>query len=47
MGYWIFVVLVLVGVTVALVLPRFRLRAAVAAPFPQEWVAIVERNIAV
>ena len=47
MGYWIFVVLVLVGVSVALVVPRFRLRAAVAAPFPQEWVAIVERNIAV
>jgi hypothetical protein len=46
-GYWIFVVLVLVGVTVALVLPRLRLRAAVAAPFPEEWVAIVERNIAV
>lgn len=47
MNYWIFVVLVLLAVTVALVLPRYRLKKAIAAPFPDEWVAIVERNIAV
>jgi len=46
-GYWIFVILVLVGMTIALVLPRYRLRKAIAAPFPKEWVEIVESNIAV
>ena len=46
-NYWIFVVLVLVGMTIALVLPRYRLKKAVRAPFPDEWVTIVERNIAV
>lgn len=47
MGYWIFVFLVLVAITVALLLPRYRLKKAIAAPFPEEWVAILERNIAV
>ena len=47
MGYWIFVVLVLVGVSLALLIPHLRLKMAVAAPFPAEWVEIVERNIAV
>ena len=47
MTYWIFVALVLAGITVALVLPRYRLRKAIAAPFPEEWVAIVERNISI
>jgi len=46
-NYWVFVTLVLVAVTVALVWPRYRLKKAIAAPFPDEWVAIVERNIAV
>jgi Mlc titration factor MtfA (ptsG expression regulator) len=46
-GYWIFVVLVLIGITLALVLPRYRLKKAIAAPFPDEWVAILERNIAI
>jgi Mlc titration factor MtfA (ptsG expression regulator) len=45
--YWIFVVLVVVAITVSLVLPRYRLKKAIAVPFPDEWVAIVERNIAV
>lgn len=47
MGYWIFVALVLLGMSIALVLPGYRLRKAIAAPFPDEWVAIVERNIGV
>lgn len=47
MGYWIFVVLVLLGMAVALVWPRYRLKKALAAPFPEDWIAIVERNIAV
>jgi Mlc titration factor MtfA (ptsG expression regulator) len=46
-GYWIFVALVLTGMVIALVLPGYRLKKAIAAPFPDEWVAIVERNIAV
>jgi Mlc titration factor MtfA (ptsG expression regulator) len=45
--YWIFVVLVLAGTAAALYVPRYRLAKAIAAPFPDEWIAIVERNIAV
>lgn len=47
MTYWIFVGLVLVGLAVALLLPGYRLKKALAAPFPDEWVEILERNIAV
>lgn len=47
MGYWIFVALVLAGMVIALVVPGYRLKKAVAAPFPEEWVAILERNIGV
>lgn len=47
MTYWIFVVLVLLGMTIALVLPRYRLKTAINAHFPEGWVAILERNIEV
>lgn len=47
MGYWIFVGLVLAGMIAALTVPGYRLRRAIDAPFPDEWVAIVERNIGV
>ena len=47
MTYWVFVVLVLIGIAASLVIPRYRLKRALAKPFPDEWVAIVERNIAV
>ena len=47
MTYWIFLSLIVVAVAVALVLPHYRLKKAIQAPFPDEWVAIVERNIAV
>lgn len=47
MGYWVFVVLVLVGMAMALIWPRYRLKKALAAPFPEEWISILERNIAV
>ena len=47
MTYWIFLSLIVVAVAVALVLPHYRLQKAMQAPFPDEWVAIVERNIAV
>jgi Mlc titration factor MtfA (ptsG expression regulator) len=46
-NYWIFVSLVLLGIIVALVLPGYRLKKAIAAPFPEQWIGIVERNIAV
>jgi len=47
MAYWIFVGLVLIGVAVALALPPYRLKKAIEAPFPDQWVSILERNIAV
>lgn len=47
MAYWIFVVLVLAGVCIALVLPPYRLKKAIEAPFPEGWVVILERNIGV
>jgi len=46
-AYWVFVILVLVGVTLALVLPRYRLKKAINAPFPTEWVSMLERNIGI
>lgn len=47
MNYWIFVAIVLAVIVAALLVPSFRLRRAVRVPFPDEWVTIVERNIAV
>jgi Mlc titration factor MtfA (ptsG expression regulator) len=47
MGYWAFVALVLAGMAAAVLVPRHRLKRAIEAPFPQEWVEIVERNIQV
>ena len=38
---------VIIAIVLALAIPRWRLRRAVAAPFPQEWVDILERNIEV
>jgi len=46
-GYWVFVALVLAAVAIALYLPGYRLKKAIARPFPEKWVAIVERNIGV
>lgn len=46
-SYWVFVGLVLIGVIVSLVLPRYRLKKAIEAPFPDQWVLILERNIAI
>ena len=45
MNPWIFLTLVVVAIAVALWIPRIRLRRALAAPFPNEWVEILERNI--
>jgi Mlc titration factor MtfA (ptsG expression regulator) len=46
-GYWIFLALAIIAIILALLIPRYRLKKAIAAPFPDEWVEIVERNIAV
>ena len=45
MNPWIFLGLALLVIVLALLVPRLRLKKAVAAPFPDEWVAILERNI--
>lgn len=35
------------GIMLALLIPWWRLKRAIAAPFPQEWVTILERNIGI
>ena len=47
MNPWIFLAMVVIAIGVALWIPRFRLRRALAAPFPDAWVEILERNIEV
>lgn len=47
MNPWIFLALVVAAIVIALWIPRFRLRRALAAPFPGEWVGILDRNIGV
>lgn len=47
MNPWLFLVLVVVAIALALWIPHARLKRALAAPFPPEWVEILERNIAI
>ncbi len=47
MNLWLFFSLIVVGIVLALFIPRWRLKRALKAPFPPEWVEIVERNIQV
>jgi Mlc titration factor MtfA (ptsG expression regulator) len=47
MNPWLFLSLVLVAIALALWIPRYRLKRAVEAPFPEEWVPILEGNIQV
>ena len=47
MNPWVFLVLVVVVIVLALWIPRYRLRRAIAAPFPEEWVQFLERNLGV
>ena len=47
MNPWIFLAAVIVAIALALLIPRWRLRRAVSAHFPQEWIEILERNIEV
>jgi Mlc titration factor MtfA (ptsG expression regulator) len=45
MNPWIFLFLVLAAIALALWIPRYRLKRAIAGPFPDEWVNILEHNI--
>jgi len=47
MNPWIFPVLAIVAIALALWVPRFRLNRALSAPFPDDWVEILERDIGV
>ncbi|MBT8039644.1 MAG: zinc-dependent peptidase [Xanthomonadales bacterium] len=47
MNPWIFLLLVIVAIALALWIPRFRLRQVMKQPFPDEWVEILERNIGI
>lgn len=47
MNPWIFLTSVIALIILALWIPRFRLRQKLSAPFPDEWVDILERNIGV
>ena len=44
---WLILAAVIVAIVLALWIPRYRLRRAIEAPFPQAWVDILERNIGV
>ena len=46
-GYWVFLAMAVLAIILALWVPRYRLKKAIAAPFPDEWVDILERNIEV
>lgn len=47
MAYWVFLAIAVAAIILALWIPQYRLKKALQAPFPDEWVEIVERNIAV
>lgn len=47
MNPWILLSLVLAFIALALWIPRFRLKRALAAPFPKAWVPVLEHNIGV
>jgi len=47
MNPWIILIAVLAAIALALWVPRYRLKRALAVPFPEEWVEILERNIGV
>ncbi|MDT8321763.1 MAG: zinc-dependent peptidase [Xanthomonadales bacterium] len=44
MNPWLFLAAVVVIIVLALLIPRWRLKRAVSAPFPEEWEAALERN---
>lgn len=44
---WLILPVVIAGLLLSWWIPRYRLSQALKGPFPEEWVAIVERNIGV
>ena len=47
MNPWIFLGLVVLAIALAVWIPHIRMKRAMAAPFPEEWVSILERNIGI
>ncbi|NIP19038.1 MAG: hypothetical protein GWM87_13455 [Xanthomonadales bacterium] len=47
MNPWLLLILGIAAIALAAWIPRWRLRRAVEAPFPEEWVEILEANIQV
>lgn len=47
MNPWFFLALVIAAIFLALWVPQLRLKRAIAAPFPAQWVDILEHNIQV
>ena len=47
MNPYFFLAIVIALIVLALLWPRFRLKRALAAPFPEKWVQILDRNIGV
>jgi Mlc titration factor MtfA (ptsG expression regulator) len=47
MSPWIILIVAVAALGLGLLVPRWRLKRALAAPFPEEWVAILEQNIGV
>jgi len=45
MNPWLFLGLIIAAIILALWIPRVRLKRALEAPFPSQWVEILERNI--
>ncbi|MEE4293459.1 MAG: M90 family metallopeptidase [Xanthomonadales bacterium] len=47
MNPWYFLLLGILVIALAIAVPRMRLRRALKAPFPDEWVTLLEQNIGV
>lgn len=47
MNPWVFLAITVLVIAAAVWIPRYRLKRAIEAPFPNEWVEILERNIGV
>src|SRR5210317_1791991 len=47
MNPYVFLAAVVVVIVLALLIPRYRLKRALAEPFPDEWVSILEENIGI
>jgi Mlc titration factor MtfA (ptsG expression regulator) len=45
MNPWLFLTLVLLAIALTLWIPHWRLQRALARPFPEGWVHILERNL--